>query len=561
MTYRFDRFEFSHDRGLFEDGRPVALEPRALSLLDHLLANRHRVVTRDELVERLWNGRAITDAALSTQIRTVRRALGDDRNTQRFLRTYPKRGFEFVADVEVVENGQDAASPAARPGPARPAGIAKVAPRRVMVGAAFALLVVLLAGAIGAAWLRDTASIAFAEPPRKHSIVVLPFDNLSSDPGLDYLADAFTEDLVTDLSRIRDTFVISRSTTFTYRGTATDAATVAAELGVRYVLEGSVRVDGGDVRINAQLIDGETNAHVWSDRYRRRLEDLFSVQDNVTGRIASVMRAELKVADSRRQDPEATRDAWDSALRGNVILYNHQSISDYQTAHALLTRAIDLDPTISSAWSGLAFVHYVASQAAIPGVSAPDSATLSLEAARKATEHDPRNAEGYWLLGAGYARIGQPERGMTACETAMDLNPNMDCAYVCAGLVNMALGRPLEAVPFFEYALRLNPQFRPFTKEKYLGLAFIQSGEDDRAIEVLNRALAGAPKDLFANLALASALGHAGRVDEAADTLAKARDLAPEGATSLSAVRERYGWMGPDVERMLEGLRIASAAG
>jgi len=561
MRYRFDRFEFSHDRGLFEDGRPVALEPRALSLLDHLLANRHRIVTRDELVERLWNGRAITDAALSTQIRTIRRALGDDRKTQRFLRTYPKRGFEFVADVEIVEDARDAASATVRPRSSPPTALATSAPRRVMVGAAFALLVVMLAGAIGAAWLRNEGAIAFAEPPRKHSIVVLPFDNLSSDPGLDYLADAFTEDLVTDLSRIRDTFVISRSTTFTYRGSATDAATVAAELGVRYVLEGSIRVDGGEVRVNAQLIDGETNAHVWSDRYHRKLEDLFSVQDSVTGRIASVMRAELKVADSRRQDPEATRDAWDSALRGNVILYNHQSIADYQTAHALLTRAIELDPTISSAWSGLAFVHYVASQATVPGVSRPDSATLSLEAARKATEHDPRNAEGYWLLGAGHARIGQPERGMTACETAMDVNPNMDCAYVCAGLVNMALGRPLEAVPFFEYALRLNPQFRPFTKEKYLGLAFIQSGEDTRAIEVLNRALAGAPKDLFANLALASALGHAGRVDEAAETLARARDLAPIDMTSFPALRERYGWMGPNVERMLEGIKIVDMAG
>jgi len=558
MRYRFDRFEFSRERGLTKDGRPVALEPQALALLDHLLASRGRVVTREELIDLLWDGRAVSDAALSTQIRTVRRALGDDRTHQRYLRTYPKRGFEFVAHVETVKTVET--SGPAGTGPAAAAS-ARAVPRRLLLGGVLLVLVVLVAGAIGAAWRNDAGPAArFSEPARRLSIVVLPFENLSRDPGLGYLADAFTEDLVTDLSRIRDAFVISRSTTFTYRGRPTDAATVAAELGVRYVLEGGVRVEGDDVRITARLIDGETSAHVWSDRYHRTLADLFSVQDNVTGRIASVLRAELRVADDRRQDPEATRDAWDHALRGNVILYNHQSVSDYQDAHALLSEAVERDPTISSAWSGLAFVHYVASQATIPGVSAPDSAQRSLDAARKATEHDPRNAEGYWLLGAGHARIGQPERGMTACERAMDLNPNMDCGYVCAGLVNMAMGRPREAVPFFEYALRLNPQFRPFTKEKYLGLAFIQSGEDGRAIEVLNRALAGAPRDLFANLALASALAHTGRTDEAAATLARAREFAA-GETTIAGLRERYGWMGPDVERLLDGLRIAGVAG
>jgi tetratricopeptide (TPR) repeat protein len=165
------------------------------------------------------------------------------------------------------------------------------------------------------------------------------------------------------------------------------------------------------------------------------------------------------------------------------------------------------------------------------------------------------NAEPYWLVGAGFARIGQPEKGMTACKTAIDLNPNMDCGHVCAGLVHMAKGQPKEAVPFFKFALKLNPRFRPFTKEKYLGLAYIQDGRDDLAIEALNRALATAPKDTFANLALTAALALDGQMPEARETLQRYVQNTGEKPPSISSLREALGWMGPNVERMLGGLR------
>ena len=202
---------------------------------------------------------------------------------------------------------------------------------------------------------------------RDLSLVVLPFDNLSGDATKDYLVDAFTEDLITDLSRIRDAFVISRSTSFTYRGKNVEAAAVADDLGVRYVLEGSVSLNGGKARVNARLVEGASNSQLWSDRYEVELADVFGVQDNVTGRIASVLRAELRKADSARQHPEISQGAWDYALRGNVLLYNHESVTDYQEAHALLSKAVALDPGISSAWGGLAFVHFVAGFAPIPG--------------------------------------------------------------------------------------------------------------------------------------------------------------------------------------------------
>lgn len=567
MRYRIGEYVFDPDRGLSRSGKIIELEPRASDLLHYLIENPGRIISRDELCEHLWDGRIVSDAAISTQIRAVRKALNDDREQQRFIRTHPRRGFSFTGPIEKADPNAPIEAPADSGGPVNSyhggqeprtpkTGASQWWRRAVPSGLGLAAVALALAAVVGI-WDKPPTAIHGGAPSRGLSIVVLPFDNLSGDPSKDYLADAFTEDLVTDLSRIRDAFVISRSTSFTYRGKEVDAASVSKELGVRYVLEGSLRIDGENVRINAQLIDGADNSHLWSDRYNRTLADLFGVQDNVTGRIASVLRAELRKVDNERQDPVITQNAWDYALRGNVLLYNHQSVTDYQEAYDHLTKAVALDPEISSAWGGLAFLHFIASIAPIPGITRPDSAELALSSALKATTADPMNAEPYWLVGAGYARTGQPELGMTACRTAIDLNPNMDCGHVCAGLVHMAMGEPERAVPYFKFALELNPRFRPFTKEKYLGLAYIQSGRFDLAIAALNRALATAPRDEFANLAVSAALALDGQTEAAERALARHLQRNGGERPTLEALRKSLAWLGPGIERMLSGLQRA----
>ena len=551
MVYRFESFVFDPDAaGLLGSGQPVALEPQVFRLLKYLIENRGRVVSKDELIDEIWEGRAISDAALNTRIRAVRRALGDDRAQQKFLRTYPKRGFQFVAETDCLESSIEVDAPVT----------ASHAPtlRRARVWAGAAILILVLGGLGTAWWLNESGVLQGSLPlPAKPSIAVLPFDNLSGDPDQEYFADAFTEDLITDLSRIRDAFVIARRTSFTFKGKAVDVKKVAAALGVRYVLEGSVRRSGDQVRINAQLIDGQTGSHVWSERYDRVLTDVFSVQSDVTGRIASVLKAELRVADSQRQGPLSSLEAWDYALRGNVLLFNPKSLKDFQDSKALLDKAVQLDPNIASAWSGLAFVHFVASLSSIPGISVPNSKNLSLETAQKAVSLDPRNAEGHWMIGVGYARNGQPEQGMASCETALALNPNNDCAHFCAGVTNMALGKAAEALPFFQQSLRLNPRFRPFTKYKYMGLAYLHSGQDTEAITVLYRAIAGSPRDPLANFALTSALALNGRVEDARAALKNSMTLAHSDRTTIETLRVSHSWMGPGFERVLEGLRRA----
>ena len=248
--------------------------------------------------------------------------------------------------------------------------------RMPAVAAALAVVVVVAGAALWNSYWREQAPEITSRTTKKAknlSIAVLPFDNLSGDPSQDYFADAITEDLITDLSRIRDAFVIARRTSFTFKGKVTDVKKVAADLGVRYVLEGSVRRSGNQVRINAQLIDGQTGSHIWSDRFDRVLTDVFSLQNDVTGRIAAVLKAELREADNLRRGPPASLEAWDYALQGNVLLFNPSGPKAFLDAKGLLEKALELDPSIASAWSGLAFVHFVASLQPIPSVSVPHS--------------------------------------------------------------------------------------------------------------------------------------------------------------------------------------------
>lgn len=541
MAYRFGRFYFAPEQGLFHAGRPVPMEPQGLALLGYLIRNRDRVVGRDELIGAIWGDRIVSDAALSTQVRAVRRGLGDDRLTQRFIRTYPKRGFQFTA--EVTEE------------PASGTGQSAALRRPRLAGRALSVLAVAAVAGAGAVWVMIGGD-AGPPAPRNLSIAVLPFDNLSGDPAQDYFTDAFTEDMITDLSRIRDAFVIARRTSFTYRGQDVNVTEVADELGVRYVLEGSVRRMGDTVRVNAQLIDGRTGAHIWSDRFDRAVEEVFFDPNAVTGHIASVLKAELRQAqDDTNRRPESMK-AFDLALRGNVLLFNPRGVADYQKAHAILSRAVEMDDTIAYAWAGLAFVHYVASLRDVPGVSMPDSKALSLDAAERAVTLDPANAEGHWMIGVGLSRNGAPERGMAACETAREINPNNDCAYVCPGLARMAMGQPEAAIPHFEHALRLNPRFRTFTKHKYIGFAYLHAGRDKDAIEALNRALAGNPDDPVAFLALASAQALDGHDVKANASLQAALTL-PGSPPTLHDLRQSHGWMGSGFDRMLDGLRAS----
>src|SRR3984957_5069708 len=246
----------------------IALQPQVFDLLEYLIRHRDRVATKDDLIAAIWDGRIVSESALTTRINAARTAIGDSGDEQRLIRTLPRKGIRFVGMVR--EEG-------------RPAG---------------------------------ETILTVAQPVPRLSIVVLPFANFSGDPGQDYFADGITESLTTDLSRISGSFVIARNTAFTFKGNAVGAQKLGQELNVRYVLEGSVQRGGNRLRVNAQLIDAETGSHLWAERFDKPIADLFDMQDEIVARLASALNAQLAAAEARRSERAPNPDSMDLYFQG-----------------------------------------------------------------------------------------------------------------------------------------------------------------------------------------------------------------------------------------------------
>ena len=264
MIFKFDDHVLDIERCELRRGaEPVALEPQVFDLLAYLVSNRGRVVSKDDLIKTVWRGRIVSDSALTTRLNAVRRAVNDSGAAQRVIRTVARKGVRFIAEVE--EDGAALEAPAAAPEP----------------------------------------SVVFRDKP---SVAVLPFANLSGDPEQAYFADGIVEEIITALSRIRWLFVIGRNSSFRYKGQVIDVRRVGRELGVRYVLEGTVRKAGGLVRVTAQLIDAANRTHLWADRFDGSLEDVFELQDNVAASVAGVIEPAVEAAEATRWATRPTTD-------------------------------------------------------------------------------------------------------------------------------------------------------------------------------------------------------------------------------------------------------------
>ena len=290
-------------RELRRGAEPIPLEPQVFDLLVYLVRNRDRVVSKDDLIDSVWGGRIVSDSALTSRLNAARKAVNDSGAEQRVIRTVQRRGVRFIG--EVSEDSE----------PAR--------------------------GIVAAPAAEASAATEALAAPRL-SIIVLPFVNLSNDPEQQYFADGVTGDLMTDLSRIPDMLVISRNTAFTYRDRPVDTKQIGRELGVRYVLEGEVQRSGNRVRVTAQLINAETDVHLWAERFAGDAGDLFALQDEITHRIAVALDLEL-VGAAAAQSIERP-DTRDYILRGRAARLKPPSRENRAEAVALFERALALDP-------------------------------------------------------------------------------------------------------------------------------------------------------------------------------------------------------------------------
>jgi len=370
--------------------------------------------------------------------------------------------------------------------------------------------------------------------PHKPSIAVLPFTNMSADPEQELLSDGMSEDIITALSKIRWFFVIARNTTFTYKGQAVDVKRVAGELGVRYVLEGSVRKAGNRVRVTAQLIDAATGNHVWAERYDRDLSDIFALQDEMTQTIVGAIEPELGSAErerARRKPPDSL-DAWSCYQRGLWHLYRFTK-ADNDEAEQLFQRAAELDPGFSGAFMGLATVGYwnvLFGNAESPVETLADA----FAAARTAVSLDDKDAMAHWVLGRVYTQMGESEAAIAELETTLAINPSFAHAHFSLGWALVLAGRMEEAVPRFDNALRLNPH-DPSLWTFFLGraMALLLLHRYAEAADNARRSARQPSANFLAWAILASTLGHLGDADEARVALEHIYQLRPDFSGAL----------------------------
>src|SRR6478672_6645161 len=433
-------------RELKRAGRTVHVEPQVFDVLVHLINRHDRVVSKDELIAMVWHGRIVSDSTLNSRINAARQAIGDSGQQQSFIRTVARRGFRFVGDLreEPSTADVDASMPA------------QAIDKRLPADGSHA-------------YADDTGRRSFPDSP---SIAVLPFQNMSRDPEQDYFADGIVEDIITALSHFRQLFVIARNSTFVYKGRAIDVKQVGRELGVRYVLEGSIRKSGNRLRITGQLIDAATGAHLWADRFDGALEDIFDLQDKLTQQVIGAIAPEIERAEIERASrrPISNVDAVTEYYRGLPQIYWPTNPENNDAALQHFRNAIALDPTFPDPYGGAAMCLMWRRNNRWPADFASDDAEL-LRLADRVKELGTDDAATLSSIGFAlfFNRVNF-EAGIEMVDRAIRSNPNLASAYNARGWLRAWDGGSDEAIADLERSMRLSPR-DPLSYTLMLGIA------------------------------------------------------------------------------------------
>ena len=393
--------------------------------------------------------------------------------------------------------------------------------------------------------------------PDKPSIAVLPFDNMSGDPEQEYFADGIAEDIITGLSRMRWLFVSARNSSFTYKGRAVDIKAVSRELGVRYVLEGSVRKSGNRTRITVQLIDATTGNHLWAERYDRELADVFAVQDEITETVVATIEPQLYAAEgerAKRKAPESL-DAWDLTMRSMPHLWRNTG-PDTVRAQELLEAAIDRDPTYARALGLLGF-SYIWNAWMGWGENPTRLIPEAESAARRAIQNDDQDPWAHLAMGAVYGYARRHDDAVHEVRMALELNPSFSMAYAWLGIIMGYAGKVEPAIEALDQAYRINPR-DPFNTGLPVlrAIGLFTAERDAEARDLARETLKAKPDMVGAWRILTVPTAHLGELDDAQRALAETKRLQP--TISLSWARKYGPWVRPqDLERYVEGFRLA----
>jgi len=486
VQYYFEDFVLNADRRELSRGTEmIEMGPQVFDLLIYLVQNRARVITKDDMINVVWEGRIVSESTLTSHINAVRKALGDTGDEQRLIRTISRKGYRFIGDIREVE-----------------------------------------AAELSDANKQDSVSLVVPDRP---SIAVLPFLNLSGDPSQDYFVDGVVDDIISVLCRMRWLFVIARNSSFTYKGRAVDVKQVGRELGVRYVLEGSVRKAANRVRITGQLVDAGTGESLWAERFESTLDDLFDLQDEMATSTVSALAPHLERAEIERarHKPTDSLDAYDYYLRG-MWCFRQMSKVAIDEALQLFHQAIERDPDFAAAYAMAAWCYSLRKinrwtsdfdQEIIEGkrlvrraVEAGQSDAVALAASIHALVHLTRDLDGSIAL----------------VDRALLLNPNLAAAWFVGGFVRIWRGEPDAGIERILHAIRLNP-LSPEMHQMEIGiaLAHLLAGRTADALSWAEKASRHMSGRAFPISVLAAIYARAGRNSEAEAAMQQLRQLDP----------------------------------
>jgi TolB-like protein len=512
LLYLFNDIILDPDRReLRRDGDAVAVEPQVFDLLEFLIRNRDHVVSRDDVLEAVWHGRIVSDATLSSRISAARAAIGDTGEEQRLIRTIARKGLRFVGEVR--EDSGTTGNAATRP---------------------------------------------LVPPASGPAIAVLPFTNMSGDPEQDYFADGMVEDIITALSRCSGIIVIARNSSFTYKGRPVDVREVGRELGVAYVLEGSVRRAGSRLRITGQLIDAATGGHLWADRFDGEASEVFALQDDITERVVAAIEPTLELAESerRRAMPPNALDAYELLLRASSLRDSFTAES-LKAAVGCLEQALAIDPIYAPAMAAAAYCHALRH---FQGWLAPDDdyRTRAVTLAWRATELAPVDAQVLWM--AAFAIWNMADEIAPARELfrrSLAINPNSAMALVLAGWIEVMSGNQAHGRELITRAQRLNPRDpRGWFAAGAMAICAVADANFEDAMLWADKALAQNRRFAVALRVLIVALVQTGALSRAAQVGQELLAIEPE--LTVSSFRSRIPFpMASMAATYVESLRTA----
>lgn len=512
MNFKFDNFKIDVEgREITQDGEEIVVQPQVFELIAFLIKNRNSVVTKDQLIDEVWDGRIISDGSINSRINAAREALGDSGHQQKVIKTFPRRGYRFVAELNIKD----------------------------------------------ATEAKTTVSVTTGD--NRPSIAVMPFASLSANPDQEFFADGMTEDVYTSLSRIKGFFVCGRNSTSAYKNENVDFRTISEELGVRYILQGSVRLGGDKVRVSVSLNAGDTGELLWAQQYDGETGDIFGIQDQITSTVIGELAPELYTAEATRTDRKIPQnlDAWECFVLG-MQQYSLQSAKSSAKAMEYLGRAMEHDPSFAAA---RALYAMTLSWRAIQRLEPFDEAVT--KAKTMAEEAVTMDANEPWThMGMGMVSVHSRDnvRSILSLKKAIDLSPNFAHAHAMLAAAYAYNGQPEKSLGAVDLALKLSP--RDIFLDKfylYQSLAYFQNTDYEKAAHAADQAIHLKPEHPNSHMLAASAYAMAGEQARAEDALENFQKLVP--GTTLETVKRAVAYDKPeDRDRLVDGLKKAGLA-